>query len=526
LVAVLSLRGAPEEGSAAAGKFEWVASAEASSSLEAIQERLREKLPAYMVPSTWLVLRFIPLLPSGKLDRNGVARFVEDMSEETLDTINAAYSAADNTHTTPPQDLSIDEQLKSIWSQVLNIPPSRITRNVSFLHLGGDSITAMQVMARCRSQNIRVSVPDIIGAKSVSDLALKADVPQTNQQLQQSTRAADEEDHYEFDPTPMQQLYFQLMRPTEPSPGLDVQFNQSVLLRLSTEKGKSVSAESFKRGLHALVETHSMLRARFRRDGTGSWRQRITPDVSSSYRFKSHAIGSMSRMEKRIQNSQRALDILRGPLLAADWFTIGKEVYVFITVHHLVIDVVSWGIILQDLEDFFATGKVKPRSASSSLSFQAWSRKQSDQAQAERNGRGLLPHHETADSDLQYWGMEGVLNVNGDVVPAAEGIELDAETTAALLGPECHARLDTDVLDVLLAALLLSYRNASPGRRGVPTIYNEGHGREVLDESMDLSRTVGWFTTLYPVHLPDESYSGKLSTATTIMKQLCCANTV
>jgi amino acid adenylation domain-containing protein len=254
-----------------------------------------------------------------------------------------------------------------------------------------------------------------------------------------------------------------------------------------------------------------MLRSRFRRDGTGNWQQRITSDVSGSYRFKTHAIGNPARMEKRIENSQKALDIQKGPLLAADWFTVGKdkeEVYVFITVHHLVVDVVSWGVILQDLQDFLATGDMKP---ATSLSFQPWSRKQSEQAQAEKNGPSLLPHHNASYTDFDYWGMTGTPNVSGDVVVAGH-IELSNETTAALLGPACHAPLQSEVLDVLLATLLLSYRNATGGRRGAPTIYTEGHGREAWDNATDLSRTVGWFTTLYPVHLPDESFSGKLST--------------
>ena len=524
-VLVLSLREVATTGEQtgnAASKFELVTSSEEASSLvDKVQERLREKLPAYMVPSTWLVLRGIPLLPSGKLDRASVAGFVEGMSDETFDKVTAAHDLRQEDHdgnaAASLRNLSIDERLVSIWSQVLNMAPRKIGRNVSFLHLGGDSITAIQVMARCRAQGISVAVQDIIGSKSVHELALKAGVPK--EQQQQQAAAATDEDHHEFDPAPIQQLYFQLMADGAPSAAAAgaggrrhcMQFNQSVLLRLA----RDASPHELGSGLHALVKTHSMLRARFRRDGTGSWRQRITSDVSGSYRFKTHAISSADRMEKHIQNSQRALNIQRGPLLAADWFSIGKqkkeeeEVCVFITVHHLVVDVVSWGILLQDLEDFLAAGSISPPAAS--LPFQAWTRRQSEQAQAQKNGPGLLPHHETADADLEYWGMAGTPNLHGDVVVVAEDVELDSDTTALLLGPECHGPLQTEPLDVLLAALLLSYRNASAGRRGAPTIYNEGHGREVWDDALDLSRTVGWFTTLYPVHLPDESFSGGFS---------------
>lgn len=504
LVAVVSLRDITEV-RISRDRFEVVMSKQAAAIVDRVQERLRERLPPYMIPATWVVLQGIPLLSSGKLDRGSVAGFIESLTDESSEKITAAQSLSQDQDKTagPAQRLDIHETLKSIWSQVLNISPERITRNISFLHLGGDSITAMQVMARCRVQGISVTVHDIIVSKSVHDLALKVHVPKEH-----SLPVAANEDHHEFDLSPIQQLYFDKLVGDEPSSssGKDSHFNQSVLLQLA----KEVSPQQLSSGIHALVSTHSMLRARFRRDGKGSWRQRITSDIGESYRFKTHAIGTTDRMKKRIETSQRTLDIERGPLLAADWFSIGrekKEVCVFITIHHAVVDVVSWGILLQDLEDFLASGSISPLT---SLPFQAWSRKQSEQAQGQKNGPSLLPHHDTADTDLAYWGMADAFNLQGDVV-YLEGIELDNDITKFLLGPECHRSLQTEPLDIMLAALLLSYRHTSVGRQGVPTIYNEGHGREVWEDGMDLSRTVGWFTTLYPVHLPEESSSGMSS---------------
>ncbi|KAK3903068.1 hypothetical protein C8A05DRAFT_43642 [Staphylotrichum tortipilum] len=504
LVAVLSLQGSTNE-QRGANKFKLATLTSSSSVLSGIQDRLRAKLPAYMVPSTWIVLQGIPLLPSGKLDRKSVAGFVDTLNEEAIDKINAtaATSHSGDGEGAPMHSLSVDERLKSIWCQVLNITPERVGRNVSFLHLGGDSITAMQVMAKARGQGIHIAVSQIISSKSVQDLALRATIPSELRRL--ANRCSANEDHHEFDLAPIQQLYFQFMRAGSQAGAFTrqrQQFNQSMLLRVT----KNISPSDLGQGLHALVEAHSMLRARFRRDATGGWRQRITPNIGGSYRFKTHAVGTAARMEKRIQNSQCALDIESGPLLAADWFAVGKqnqETYLFITVHHLVVDVVSWGILLQDLEVFLSTKRIN---TPPSLSFQIWSRSQSERVQAENHGPRLLPHRETSDIDLEYWGMTNNSNVHGDAVVAGN-IELDKQTTARLLGPECHSPLQTEVLDVLLGALLLSYRSATSGRRGVPTIHVEGHGREPWDTSLDLSRTVGWFTTLYPAHLPSEASS-------------------
>ncbi|KAK3360589.1 non-ribosomal peptide synthetase [Lasiosphaeria hispida] len=485
------------------GILAMIVSKSASSFVGQARGQLVNKLPPYMIPSTWIVLGQIPLLPSGKLDRASVTSFVEGMSEEALDAVS--YSDPEespDTELLPLRDIPIHDRLKAIWSEVLNINTQRVTRKVSFLHLGGDSITAMQVMARCRTHGIQVTVQDIISSQSVHELALKVVIPQN---LQRST--VPDEDHHDFEPSPIQQLYFKLAWSGTSQRKAESQFNQSVLLHLQVSKG--VTPTDVNRGIHALVETHSMLRTRFTRNGAGTWRQRITSDVSGSYRHKTHTISNLGRMEKRIQNSQRALDIEKGPLLASDCFTLsnGKdstEVYVFITIHHLVVDIVSWGILLQDLEDFFSAGAIK---TPPSMSFQAWSRVQSQRAQAEDNGPALLPQYQSSSIDLEYWGMVGVSNTHGDVITAEA--ELDYDATALLLGPECHLSLQTEPLDVLLAALLLSYRDASMGRHGAPTIYNEGHGREMWEDGLDLSRTVGWFTTLCPVHLPYESLSDR-----------------
>ncbi|KAK1759075.1 non-ribosomal peptide synthetase [Echria macrotheca] len=476
-------------------KFELVVTDKTFSLAEDIQERLREKVPAYMVPSMWILLSHIPLLPSGKLDRLSVAKFLEStLTEDILAKITGQLSPSSRNATgqvQTPSIPSVDEQLRAIWSEVLNVPVSRVGDSVSFLHLGGDSISAMQVMAKCRTLGIQVNVHDIIHCKSIHHLAVKLGVQKPHRPA-----AVANEDHHDFDPSPIQQLYFDVAHNGDSR--TERQFNQSILLRLR----KGVDPQQFARGIQALVETHSMLRARFRRNGTGVWRQRITADVTGSYRYNVSTLRTASRMQKRIQASQRSLDIQNGPLLAAECFVIGSQmdVYAFVAIHHLVVDVVSWGILLQDLEDFFTTGTIK---TPVSMPFQAWNRAQAQRAEQEKCGTRLLPHREAPILDLEYWGMVGKANVQGDAIVST--VDLDSSTTSLLLDQKLHGPLETEPLDILLAALLLSYQTLSPGRRGVPTVFNEGHGREPWDSDLDLSRTVGWFTTLCPVHLPQES---------------------
>lgn len=453
----------------------------ASQSLMKIQERLRDHLPPYMIPSKWVVLRQLPLQPSGKLDRRQIISFVDGMSDE----VHAKISVATDNVKPSQASSSIERQLQAIWAHVLNLSPDSVGLNQSFLHLGGDSISAMQVMARCRSDNMGVTVQDIIRSKSISDLA-------SHVRLAEQV-SYEGEDAHEFDLSPIQQLYFSCVGSKWQ------QFNQSVLLRPS----RKISSEDVTRAFNAIIKAHSMLRARFRKDGMGNWKQRITTDVSGSYRFRARNVSTTARMKSCIEDSQKSLDIIKGPLVAVELFNAGtSDTQLFIAAHHLVIDVVSWRIILQDLEDLINVGTLK---AQGSLPFQAWCRLQVENAQ-QQNALQVLPHKGVPVADLDYWGMMGKPNLYGDVV--SEDIDFDSETTTMLLA-SCHQSLQTDAVDVLLASILQSFRHAFPARDSAPAIYNEGHGREPWDSKLDLSRTVGWFTTLCPVFLPTEAGNGK-----------------
>ena len=479
LVAMLSLRELATSG--LTSDLEIVPWDAASPILLNIQERLRYHLPAYMIPSKWVILRQLPLLPSGKLDRRQIISFVEEMTDE----VHAKISVVEDTTTASLSSSGIERQLQEIWGHVLNLSPKHIGLSQSFLHLGGDSISAMQVMARCRSEGMGVTVQDIIQSKSISDLALHVNL------AEQVTYEGD--DAQEFDLSPIQQLYFNCVERNW------AQFNQSVLLRSS----RKLSSEEVIRIFNAVVKEHSMLRARFRKDGTGNWRQRISTDVSGSCRFRAHTITTTAGMQPYIEDSQRSLDIQKGPVIAVNLFNIGpSDTQLFIAAHHLVIDLVSWRIILQDLEDLLHFGTLR---AHSSLPFQMWCRLQLENAQ-EQNAKQLLPHKEVPKADLAYWGMIDKPNVHGDVV--SEAIDFDNETTTALLA-SCHQSLQTDVVDVLLAAILWSFPHAFPARETPLAVYNEGHGREPWEAKLDLSRTVGWFTTLSPAYLPAEGRTGK-----------------
>lgn len=350
-------------------------------------------------------------------------------------------------------------------------------------------MSAMAVMSKCRSESLGVTVENIITSKSIRHLASL--VTRFQEVLDEA------EDDREFDLSPIQQFYFRCMQ------GNGTHFNQSMLLSLT----RPVTTDAVRSYVSELVKTHSMLRARFSRDGNGVWKQRITSDVEKSYLLRVYKDHQAEDMERKIEDLQRSLDIVDGPMLAVGLFECSPgNLQLFIGVHHLVVDVVSWGIIVQDLEDLLQR-KTTTR-LRTGTSFQKWCRLQSDYVKRNKSIK-TLPVDDIPLADLGYWGMEAIPNHYGDVV--TEEIEFESSTSGELLAL-CRGPLQIEFVDILLATLLMSFCRVFPDRSIPPVIYNEGHGREPWDSAIDISRTVGWFTTMTPVHLPEDHsvHEGKI----------------
>jgi len=315
LVVVLSLQESTSA-EALAKEFSVVLPTANSFYLTGIRERLCNQLPAYMIPSQWVVVQKLPLLPSGKLDRRQIDKWVEDMNSEIYHRISDIKEDTDSTGAS-----LIERQLQKIWGKALNLPADKIGLHQSFLHLGGDSISAMQVMASCRAQDLGVTVQDIMQSKSIAQLSHCVTLPET-------ISYDDEVVDVPFDLSPIQKLYFECVGDNKDH------FNQSIMLRFL----RKIKLDSVKNALNAIVKTHSMLRSRFAISETGAWQQRILSDAQPSYRFDSQ-ITDMSSIASVIERSQNGLDIQNGPVFAADLMNIEPEdqQIILLVAHHLVI---------------------------------------------------------------------------------------------------------------------------------------------------------------------------------------------
>jgi non-ribosomal peptide synthase protein (TIGR01720 family) len=337
----------------------------------------------------------------------------------------------------------------------------------------------MQLLARCRGEGINLTLNQVLRAKSLAHLArniepsliLDYGVEQTDQP---------------FELSPVQQLYFQTKGNENGS-----HFNQSFTVRLS----HTFDTDVLERAFDSIVMCHSMLRARFTKSADGKLRQVVLGNVVKSYAFRVHKVAKTAEAVDVISATQKSLDVWNGPVFAVAVINVQKdEQIISIVAHHLVIDVVSWRIIMGDLEELLTS--VTPHTLQKELPFQTWCEKQASHVlQASSQNVAQVQSQTVVPVSLEFWGMDKRPNLYGDVERDEITINQDI-TTMAL---DSHGALRTDVVDLLVASVMHSFSRVFINRKP-PTIFNESHGREPWESSnIDLSRTVGWFTAMYPI---------------------------
>lgn len=452
--------------------------------LDSVVFNVARHLPDYMIPRIYLSIDTLPLNASGKTDRRKLQRLGSSISLQQL----ANLRGTGGTHEEKRLPTSEEEcTIQQIWAQVLNINPSTIGLDDSFFNLGGDSITAMQVSSATRSRGLQVSTASIVKNKTIS-LILQ------NQPAPDGTSSSDslgdeEESGLTFPLSPIQQLFFRM----QPNP-TDVCFDQHLLLRLQ----RHITYPTLTSAMETLVSTHSILRARFRQnEQTGMWEQFITSEIKESIRFLHQYHRSPDEMPAIIQQIRNEIDIVSGPVAAAVLIeeSSGGQA-LFLCIHHLVVDIVSWRVLLSDLEDILTSGVDLPI-RTPTLPFREWTILQRDRA---LNSIQITDSMTIRPSLLSYWGIEMDAVFERGVV--SERFTLNAGASAALLESAQNDSLKAEPIAVMIAYLLQSF-NSVFHDRPLPTVFNENHGRECWD-NVDVSHTVGWFTSMLPITVRSE----------------------
>lgn len=440
-----------------------------------IELQLAACLPAYMVPALFIALGDdIPMNASGKTDRRRLRNLGAELASRQLAQSRDGKGAEKRAPST-----GIECALQHIWARVLNLDAATIGVDDSFLRLGGDSISAMNVSAAARVAGISISTADILRKKTICLLAAAAAT--SGPALYGDILELDQDDDKPFPLSPIQLLYVA----SEPDPTRC--FDQNFLLKLR----QPVALKTVDKAFQAIVSRHPMLRARFSLTPDNRWEQRITTDVCASFHLTSVECSSAAEQAKNIRHCRQRLNIKSGPLLAAVLFQDADVPHsLFITAHHLVVDLVSWRVLLEELEMLFTDTQLPTLPMTS---FRTWV-----SMQAKYIAEGHLADADVAvgiqPPPLSYWGVDVGDNIQGTT--ASMQFVLDEVASEAILGI-CNDAFDTRPVEIMVAALTHSFRTTFTDR-SAPAIFSEGHGREPWSDGINLSRTVGWFTTIFP----------------------------
>ena len=456
-----------------------------STHLEEMQRILYEKVMPYMVPSMWITLQALPLNPSGKTDRR---RLLQWLNTDEAAHINDLTPSQDAVEAMEKSMTHLEREIRDVWSQVLNIPASNVMLNRSFLSLGGDSITAMQVVSRCRGRNISLSVRDVLQCQSITQLTLQTTDNSSRGNTADLTLVTDES----FALSPIQELFLRAKAADGLQTKGEDRFNQSVLVRITRE----IDVKSLSRAVDIVVSKHAMLRARFHGNSTKGWQQAIDDRLIGSYGFQVHHIKDKEQELDILKSAQTSLDLEDGPVFAIHVLLQEDSQKLFLVAHHLVVDLVSWRIILDDIAEMI---EYQSLSVPRGVSFQTWCRLLDERAKSSNLTPALVLPYTIPDPDWNYWGLSPGHSLESQ--HSDHQVWLDERANSVLFGEACHLALRTEPVEVFLAALLHSFGHTFSDRK-TPAIFNEGHGRETWDDTIELSATVGWFTTITPISVP------------------------
>ncbi|HET6882577.1 MAG TPA: amino acid adenylation domain-containing protein, partial [Pirellulales bacterium] len=426
---------------------------------------LRNKLPDSMLPAVFMPIERLPLnRRSQKLDYDALPP--------------PPMEAARREYTAPRND--IERILTEVWQDVLKV--QRVGIHDNFFELGGDSILTIQVVARARDAGLRFTPRQIFEHQTIADLAA----------VEGSAAAAAAEQGAVVGNVPLTpvQQWFLSDDVVEPQ-----HFNQAVLLAVDG----SLDPKYLPQVLERLVEQHDALRLRFARETTG-WRQWHSSDrlwPLERFDLSTTSVGDRnSALLAAATRLQATLDLQQGPLARAAWFDLADGgVRLLLVIHHLAVDAVSWQVLLSDLVSVW--GQVQrgetPVLPPKTTSFKHWAEQLINYAQSS-----------ALESELAFWrtlsepapaalprDVDGA-NLQGDI--EVFSMTWSATDTARLLG-EANAAYRTQPQDLLLAALGQVLGEWSTGQVLIDV---EGHGRAELFDEVDLSRTVGWFTSWRP----------------------------
>ena len=443
---------------------------------------LQQTLPDYMIPGIYVAIDKIPLTHNGKIDRKA-------LPQPTLELVNEKHYLAPRSER--------EQLLCDIWQKVLDI--EKIGINDDFFDLGGDSILTIKIISSLKKYGYDTTPQEIFKAKTIAHLAPQLQEHQIVTHSQEALTG-------ELALLPAQQWFF------EHNFAQRQYWNQTFLFRCADSLDNTVVQQA----LNAVVQHHDILRARFN-ERDGCWEQMLAEAVAGldveqvdlSARGWADAV---SRMSTHCQQVQGSFDLSTGKLIACRYFSLPNSEYrLLIAIHHLVVDGVSWSILMRDLELSYRqiTNGQQPTLPPKTSSLRDWHNALTRYAVSSQARQAYDYWHSICQKIGGADQHEVSAGPEGDTVSI--NVTFDPEFTENLLR-RAHKAYNTRINDLLLSALALTLRKDEQNSSLVVDM--EGHGRETIAANIDTSATIGWFTSIFPIHITG---GGQSTVAATIM---------
>ncbi|MBD7911567.1 non-ribosomal peptide synthetase [Clostridium cibarium] len=435
-------------------------------SQDEIKKFLKKTLPEYMIPPYILTLETLPLTNNGKVDKKLLPE--PNLNEKT------------NKYVAPSND--VEKKMALVWSEVLGAEKIGIKDN--FYDFGGDSIKSIQIVSRLKNLGLKVDIKDILDHQTIEKISkyAKTEEIQISQDEVVGISML----------TPVMKKFLQEDKEVMKH------FNQSTLIYCK----EKLEIDKVKLLLKEIVIHHDALRINLNYGEEISLYNKKIDENLFNFKFfdLSHEDNFKEQIAKEGQLLKESIDLEHGPLMNVGLFSTNKGDYLLFVIHHIVVDGVSWRIILEDFYNGYKSllqGK-EIKFPKKTTSFKEWTEKQIEYA----NGNALL-------NELDYW--SNLADTHLDELPKfnkadkilikdmiSKNIIIDKEATQKLV-METNRAYNTEINDILLSALGITIKDWCGAKNAAITL--EGHGREDIINDVDITRTVGWFTSCYPVIL-------------------------
>ncbi|KAJ1659578.1 Nonribosomal peptide synthetase [Dispira simplex] len=449
-----------------------------------LREVLGEHLPHYMVPHHVVVIQDQPgflCTVNGKVDQQCLLKRLDQHLDNQQEVVRKSKCSV--------TDLSEKHQLLcEVLANVLGLDKACFDLERSFVQLGGDSISAIQVSSKCRQLGWSLGVSVIMKNQPIQ-MTADAMTPTKTQSVIERPMVGY---GVPFPLTPVQQWFF----------GLPMKNRHRLSMSLLAELTQTISVDILSHALHRLVDHHDMLRGSFSRDDDHRiWSQRAMPAGTATYYPEVQALTcpDVDSLNTVTVSVQCRMNITHGPFVGAALVTTDDTSvsYLYLTVHHVVIDLVSWSILMEDLHQLLRDPLASLEDVG--YSFMDWTvgvaervvpQDPADDDKENQHSDWFLP---VVDPDIR-------LSLNTEANAHYRTVTVPHSFASVLLHPETYP-MGQNVQPIELPLTALGQALATVATHPTVTIYNESHGRHPWSDDIDVSRTIGWFTTVTAVRI-------------------------